>query len=193
MLQRSGLFKSARHTLWGLLYRQTGLELGRRDLAGTVSHCCRKNASTAVISNFPVLLMRWRSASSVQIPVPTRTTETFLLNTNEAAHTGLRCLRASAKPVAIGERVCVSKRTYLRPCDFHDSRYDPAFSPLVYSRRDNPRKRTASIRLPCVQRASLCAQCPHRLFVSGRSEAPKTRGMGRVGIHNPPDERGATG
>ncbi len=65
-------------------------------------------------------------------PRSNQTTEIFLRNTNETAHTGLRCLRASAKPVAIGERVCVSKRTYLRPRDFHDSRYDPAFSPLVY-------------------------------------------------------------
>lgn len=61
-----------------------------------------------------------------------QTTETFLLNTDEAAHTGLRCLRVMAKPVNPGERVCVYKRTYLRPSDFHDSRYDPAFSPLVY-------------------------------------------------------------
>ncbi len=61
-----------------------------------------------------------------------QTTETFLLNTDEAAHTGLRCLKAVAKPVNLGERVCVYKRTYLRPGDFHDSRYDPAFSPLVY-------------------------------------------------------------
>ncbi len=58
--------------------------------------------------------------------------ETFLLNTDEAAHSGLRCLKAMAKPVSPGERVCVFKHTYLRPSDFHDSRYDPAFSPLVY-------------------------------------------------------------
>jgi len=65
-------------------------------------------------------------------PHTNQTTETFLLNTDEAAHTGLRCLKVSAKPVNPGERVCVYKRTYLRPSDFHDSRYDPAFSPLVY-------------------------------------------------------------
>ncbi|MEA4893782.1 MAG: ADP-ribosylglycohydrolase family protein [Oscillospiraceae bacterium] len=58
--------------------------------------------------------------------------ETLLHNTDETAHTGLRSLRASAKPVNSGERVCVYKHTYLFPSDFHDSRYDPAFSPLVY-------------------------------------------------------------
>jgi len=65
-------------------------------------------------------------------PHSDKTRETSLRNTNEAAYTGLRCLRASAKSVTPGDRVCVYKCNYLRPGDFHDSRYDPAFSPLVY-------------------------------------------------------------
>ncbi len=58
--------------------------------------------------------------------------EYHLLNTSETSFTGNRCLRVHAYPVRPGERVCVFVRTYLSPEDFHDSRYDPAFSPLVY-------------------------------------------------------------
>lgn len=58
--------------------------------------------------------------------------ETVLVNTDESAHTGKRSLKLSARPVEPGGRVFAFKKTYLRPADFHDSRYDPAFSPLVY-------------------------------------------------------------
>ncbi|MCM1135197.1 MAG: ADP-ribosylglycohydrolase family protein [Clostridium sp.] len=61
-----------------------------------------------------------------------RALESYLLNTAETAFTGDRCLRVHAYPVRPGERLCVYQRTYLFPEDFHDSRYDPAFSPLVY-------------------------------------------------------------
>lgn len=58
--------------------------------------------------------------------------EYHLLNTSETSFTGSRCLRVHAHPVRPGGRICVYLRTYLTPEDFHDSRYDPAFSPLAY-------------------------------------------------------------
>ena len=61
-----------------------------------------------------------------------RTQETTIRNTEEAAHTGKRSLRVSARGVQQGERAYIFRRTYLGPEDFHDSRYDPAFSPLLY-------------------------------------------------------------
>lgn len=64
---------------------------------------------------------------------PTNQTPEFMLeNTGEAAHTGERSLRIAARPVAAGQRVFVYKQTHFGPSDFHDSRYDPAFSPLLY-------------------------------------------------------------
>lgn len=58
--------------------------------------------------------------------------ESVIYNTDEAAYTGLRSLKFVAKPVEAGESVYVYKKTYYRPQDFHDSRYDPSFSPLAY-------------------------------------------------------------
>lgn len=59
--------------------------------------------------------------------------EYHLKNTDETAGSGERSLQVDAYPARHGDRICIYKRTYLRPKDFHDSRYDPAFSPLVYS------------------------------------------------------------
>ena len=58
--------------------------------------------------------------------------ECTVINTDEAAFTGTRSLKFVAKPVEPGENVFVYKKTHYRPADFHDSRYDPCFSPLVY-------------------------------------------------------------
>lgn len=58
--------------------------------------------------------------------------ETVLMNTDEAACTGSRSLKFMAKPIEPGENVYVYKKTYYRPADFTDSRYDPSFSPLLY-------------------------------------------------------------
>lgn len=58
--------------------------------------------------------------------------EAVLRNTEETAYTGKRSLKCVIKPVHRGDEVFVYKKTYYRPGDFHDSRYDPAFSPLVY-------------------------------------------------------------
>ena len=55
-----------------------------------------------------------------------------MINTDESAYTGSRSLKFVAKHVEPGENVFVYKKTHYRPADFHDSRYDPCFSPLVY-------------------------------------------------------------
>ncbi len=53
-------------------------------------------------------------------------------NTDETAATGSRSLKVCVDPVSPGERIYVCKKTYYRPEDFYDSRYDPSFSPVVY-------------------------------------------------------------
>lgn len=58
--------------------------------------------------------------------------EVALVNTDEAAATGSRSLKIITKQVLPGENMYVYKKTYYTPQDFHDSRYDPSFSPLVY-------------------------------------------------------------
>ncbi len=56
----------------------------------------------------------------------------FLENTGEAAFTGRRSLKVVAQAMQTGESIYLYKRTYSRPQDFDDSRYDPEFSPLIY-------------------------------------------------------------
>jgi ADP-ribosylglycohydrolase len=58
--------------------------------------------------------------------------ECDVMNTDESAYTGERSLKFLAKPIEPGENAFVYKKTYYEPKDFHDSRYDPCFSPLVY-------------------------------------------------------------
>ena len=58
--------------------------------------------------------------------------ECTVINTDESAYTGSRSLKFVAKHVEPGENVFVYKKTHYRPADFHDSIYDPCFSPLVY-------------------------------------------------------------
>ena len=58
--------------------------------------------------------------------------ETAVMNTDETAATGTRCVKALAKPIKGGDAVYVYRKTYYTPQDFHDSRYDPCFSPLIY-------------------------------------------------------------
>ncbi|MDD3796348.1 MAG: ADP-ribosylglycohydrolase family protein, partial [Lachnospiraceae bacterium] len=55
-----------------------------------------------------------------------------LQNTAESAATGKRSLKVTVNRMQPGENILIYKKTYYRPKDFHDSRYDPAFSPLVY-------------------------------------------------------------
>jgi ADP-ribosylglycohydrolase len=58
--------------------------------------------------------------------------QTELINTDEAAHTGKRSLKVHVMPLLAAERAYVYKKTHYTSKDFHDSRYDPSFSPLVY-------------------------------------------------------------
>jgi ADP-ribosylglycohydrolase len=59
-------------------------------------------------------------------------TQVELINTDETAHSGKRSLKVHVMPLHPAERVYVYKKTYYFSQDFHDSRYDPSFSPLVY-------------------------------------------------------------
>ena len=65
-------------------------------------------------------------------PISNQKPEYTLINTDESAFTGSRSLKVTAKPLKPAERLFVYKKTYYQPSDFHDSRYDPAFSPLLY-------------------------------------------------------------
>lgn len=58
--------------------------------------------------------------------------ETAVMNTDESAASGQRSLKVLVKTVAGGDAVFAYRKTYYQPEDFHDSRYDPCFSPLIY-------------------------------------------------------------
>lgn len=58
--------------------------------------------------------------------------ETAVMNTDESAASGQRSLKVLAKTVSGGDAVFAYRKTYYQPEDFHDSRYDPCFSPLIY-------------------------------------------------------------
>lgn len=55
-----------------------------------------------------------------------------MINTDETAAIGTRSLKVMAKPMEPGEDLLICQKTYYTPSDFHDSRYDPAFSPIAY-------------------------------------------------------------
>ncbi|MBP3371639.1 MAG: ADP-ribosylglycohydrolase family protein [Clostridia bacterium] len=58
--------------------------------------------------------------------------ETYICNTDETAATGERCLKVVAKEAVAGDDIFIYRKTFYEPADFHDSRYDPCFSPLIY-------------------------------------------------------------
>ena len=58
--------------------------------------------------------------------------EFSVCNTEESAATGTRSLKVSANRIQPGESFYIYQKTYYRPTDFHDSRYDPSFSPIAY-------------------------------------------------------------
>lgn len=47
-------------------------------------------------------------------------------------NSGAGSLKVSVNRLAPGEAFRIAKRTYYYPSDFHDNRYDPAFSPILY-------------------------------------------------------------
>ena len=55
-----------------------------------------------------------------------------LINTDEDAHTGKRCLRFFATRLQPQQTLFLYKKTYYWKEDFSDSRYDPVFSPILY-------------------------------------------------------------
>lgn len=86
-----------------------------------------------------------------------------LLNTDESAATGTRSLKVTVNQMQPGENIFVYKKTYYRPSDFHDSRYDPAFSPTAYPGQNIH----GSILLP-VYGAAVSASLYAREMRSGR-------------------------
>jgi len=58
--------------------------------------------------------------------------EAEIQNTSETAYSGSHSLKVHVRRLQPGMRVFVYKKTHYTSKDFHDSRYDPCFSPLVY-------------------------------------------------------------
>ncbi|MEI7884201.1 MAG: ADP-ribosylglycohydrolase family protein [Clostridia bacterium] len=58
--------------------------------------------------------------------------EYALVNTNIANMNLNGSLKVSVNGIAAGEDFRIFTKTYYRPEDFHDSRYDPSFSPVLY-------------------------------------------------------------
>lgn len=76
---------------------------------------------------FPGSTHGFRVASDIQGGL-----EYNIYNTTEQAHTGSGSLKVIAKPLSAGDELRIFHKTYYRPEDFHDSRYDPSFSPILY-------------------------------------------------------------
>ncbi|OPJ60217.1 ADP-ribosylglycohydrolase family protein [Clostridium oryzae] len=55
-----------------------------------------------------------------------------LLHSDSVFHSGNGALKISGSTMAYGTEIKVFNKTYYRPDDFNDSRYDPAFSPTLY-------------------------------------------------------------
>jgi len=58
--------------------------------------------------------------------------EADLYNSTETAFTGKGSLKVTAKPLIADDELYIYHKTHYRPADFHDSRYDPSFSPILY-------------------------------------------------------------
>lgn len=71
-------------------------------------------------------------ARSIPSGKGSQTAEIYLVNTTEAARTGQRSLKAVVKPMMAGDDLQLYRKTYMVPADFHDTRYDPSFSPIFY-------------------------------------------------------------
>lgn len=60
------------------------------------------------------------------------TLEYNICNTIETYHLGKRALKVVAGPLNGGNELRIYYKTYYRPENFHDSRYNPSFSPILY-------------------------------------------------------------
>ena len=58
--------------------------------------------------------------------------ETLLTNDSTVMRSGQGCLKAVYKRINYGEPLKLYYGTYYRPHHFHNSRYDPSFSPILY-------------------------------------------------------------
>ncbi|MEW5816367.1 MAG: ADP-ribosylglycohydrolase family protein [Spirochaetota bacterium] len=67
-----------------------------------------------------------------------------LYQTTEIAHSGTGALKIVGKHLSAGNELRVFHKTYYRPSDFNDSRYDPNFSPILYPGQ----KLTAFVMVP---------------------------------------------
>ena len=74
-----------------------------------------------------------KSTHSLRVRAENEHLEVTLSNTDETAFTGQRSLKVHAMPISQeGGSLWVYKKTHYQPSDFHNSRYDPCFSPLAY-------------------------------------------------------------
>jgi ADP-ribosylglycohydrolase len=113
-----------------------------------------------------------------------------LTNTGEAAHTGKRSLKVHIVPVEPEKKIYVYRKTHYTAKDFHDSRYDPCFSPLVYPGQDIH----GSVFLP-----SYANDCEARLYVHNAASGEIIEGekirlkkgeWAELSLHVPPMEAG---
>ena len=80
-----------------------------------------------------------------------------ITQTCEDSASGSGALKVITTPLRHTERFCISRRTHFRPQDFHDSSYDPSFSPLVYPGQKMSVKIKNSDLSQCTFSASLYA------------------------------------
>ena len=84
-----------------------------------------------------------------------------LINTDEDAFEGKRCLKIVANSPVDGQLLYVYKRTYLEPAEFSDPRYDPAISPIIYPGQTI----TAAVKIPEFAELGMRAQ----LYIKDRN------------------------
>lgn len=72
------------------------------------------------------------STHAIRVKSENPNQEFYLQNSEEAACSGSRSLKVLLKDLYASDPCKIYKKTYYTPADFHDSRYDPSFSPLLY-------------------------------------------------------------
>lgn len=103
-----------------LAYQLAGEDMpeGWREILTTRSHACH--------FEFP------KSTHALYVRSDGPSNTAHLINTDEAAYTGKRCLKLFATRLQPGQEFFVYRKTYYWKEDFSDSRYDPCFSPVFY-------------------------------------------------------------
>lgn len=85
-----------------------------------------------------------KSTHALEVRSNGSTNTSHLVNTDEDAYTGKRCLKFFATRLRDEQKLFLHKRTYFWKDDFSDSRYDPAFSPVFYPGQ----KVSCAVRVP---------------------------------------------